>query len=96
MPDVNLPTLQADKANHLTYGAAIGAICSWAAVAFGHPEMARVAAIASAGAAGALKELLDAIQNRRSIAAGPGPTHDVDIFDLLATLAGGVLVSIRA
>lgn len=93
---MELPTLPADKSSHLIYGAAIGAACSWGAVALGHPELARAAAIAAAGAAGALKELVDAIQNRRSIAAGLGQTHDVDALDFLATLAGGVLVSIRA
>lgn len=38
---------------------------------------------------------LDWVMNRRSIANGGPPLHDVDVFDFLATLSGGLVVSAR-
>lgn len=81
---MNLPMLPQDKANHLLYGAAI----ALAASVFVNPIVGLIAA----GVAGAAKEALDWYQNKKRVATGYPPNHDVDPFDFLATLAGGALV----
>lgn len=87
--------LDQDKANHLVAGVLAGDLAAFACVLAGVPQFSRVGAIVGAGVAGIAKEAFDWYTNRRAIASGALPTHDVDAYDFLATLCGGLLVSAR-
>lgn len=75
---MNLPSLPADKANHALYGAAIAA---GASLFFGPWR-----ALLIVSAVAVLKEASDWWQNRK------GGTHGVELWDAVATVAGGVIV----
>lgn len=74
---MNLPVLAQDKANHVVYGAV-------AAAAVSVYDMATAAAVVVLLAVG--KELSDWWQNRK------GGSHGVELWDAVATVAGGALV----
>jgi len=91
-----LPVLPQDKANHVVYGAVIALVATGGALALGLvgvviPPVYIGAAVAALF--GAAKEGIDWWSNRQQIAAGSLPTHGVELFDFLATLAGGAIVS---
>lgn len=87
---MNLPTLPADKANHVLYGQAIALSFAALARALGHNPAAW--AVAGAAIFGIGKELLDRLANRRAIKAGLPPPHGVEFADFAATLLGGASV----
>jgi hypothetical protein len=89
------PMLPQDKANHLFYGALIGVLASGAAIALGHPELARAVAPMAAGLAGVLKEASDAAINYHTTGNPMTGPHSVEFLDFAATLSGGVLVGAR-
>lgn len=74
---MNLPVLAQDKANHVVYGAV-------ATAAVSVYDMATAAAVVVLLAVG--KELSDWWQNRK------GGSHGVELWDAVATVAGGALV----
>lgn len=76
---MNLPQLPQDKANHFVYGAIIAALLS--------PIIGPWPAVLTVIAVGFLKEVSDNWQNYRN--AG---THGVELWDALATAAGGIIV----
>lgn len=84
-----LPTLPADKANHVLYGVAIFAAAAAVGSRLGLP--AALSGVAAAALFGAGKELADWLANRRAIAAGQAPVHGVEFGDALATVGGAVL-----
>lgn len=92
---MNLPTLDQDKANHFIAGVIAGDLAALACVLAGLPQFSRMGALVGAALAGLAKEVYDWYTNRQAIASGALPTHDVDPYDFVATLAGGVLVAAR-
>jgi hypothetical protein len=71
-----LPQLPQDKANHILYGFVVATIVSLFS--------SRLIGFAVAALAGAGKEAMDYIDRRRAGASTP-----IDLFDFLATVAGG-------
>lgn len=78
-----LPSLPADKANHLAYGAVIFNVALPLTDAF--------VALAAVGVLAVAKEAVDWLSNHRARAAGLPAPHGVEVMDALATLAGGFL-----
>ena len=92
---MNLPLIPQDKANHAANGAAAAAVCaSLVTVAGAPPWASALVGAALALALGLLKERLDMLANARATAAGQPPPHSVERGDVLATLAGGLLVAL--
>jgi len=83
-----LPQLPADKANHFLYGTVAAAIAVPIGLYLGLPSS--ISALAGSIAAGAAKELIDAAQNYMERRRGEQPLHSVDVYDFLATAAGGL------
>jgi len=83
-----LPQLPADKANHYLYGSIAAAVAVPIGAYFGLPQ--EFSALIGSCAAGAAKELLDAAQNYMARKRGEQPLHSVDVYDFLATAAGGL------
>ena len=83
-----LPQLPADKANHFLYGAVAAAIAVPIGSYFGLPS--QISALIGSITAGASKEVLDAIENAQARRRGEVPLHSVDVYDFLATAAGGL------
>lgn len=80
-----LPQLPVDKANHFVYGVGI----ALAILATGQPvEIVTLVTVALAFA----KEGLDALQNYLKTGSWKTGPHGVEIFDAVATSAGGVCV----
>jgi hypothetical protein len=92
-----------DKANHEAYGARIAASMSalavlgclafrplrpWALLA------GAATALASAWAAGRIKEWMDARANAAAAAVGEPPPHSVERADIVATARGGLSVAL--
>lgn len=74
-----------DKANHIAYGALVGAVSSAVALTEYSVGAAGLAAVVSSAVAGVTKEwLFD------SFCAG---AHTVDVWDCAATVGGGALVA---
>lgn len=88
---MELPTLPADKCEHVIGGALAGVAVAAACCFAGYPQFSRIGAIVGAAVAGALKEAWDWYENRTALVR----THDVDPYDFLATVAGGLLVAAR-
>ncbi len=83
---MQLPVLPQDKANHVAYGSAIAATASTAALLFGaSPLVASLVGGVATAAIGVGKEILDCRRDQRD---------ELDIPDLVATIAGGVLVCV--
>lgn len=78
-----LPSLPADKANHLAYGAVAFNLALPLTDAFVALALVAVLAIG--------KEAVDWLSNHRARAAGLPAPHGVEGLDALATLAGGFL-----
>lgn len=98
---MSLYMIPQDKANHIVDGALGSAAIMMVAflahliLPFSVPwSMAAFGPVAVAAVLGASKELSDKIIDVREQAAGAPPSHDVDVFDFLATTAGGVPLSI--
>lgn len=92
---MGIPVLDQDKANHFVAGVVVGDLAAFACVLAGMPQFSRLGAIVGAGVAGVAKESFDWYANQRTVASGSLPTHDVDLFDFVATLCGGLLVAAR-
>lgn len=75
---MNLPVVQADKANHALYGALVAAVVT---------PFSPWWALAAVAAVGIGKELSDWWQNTRN-----GGSHGVELGDAVATVCGGLLV----
>ena len=86
--------LYKDKALHFVAGLIVGCFVLIAARFFGPQPVNAFWAVAGAAFAGACKEALDAYENVREEDAGQTPTHDVSLWDFLATTGGGLLVAI--
>jgi hypothetical protein len=87
-----LPMLPADKANHVLYGGVIFIAIAYLAAVVGHsPARARLAGLLAAAAFGLGKEARDWFANRKAVAAGEAPEHNVDSMDVVATAVGGAL-----
>jgi len=91
---MSLYVIPGDKANHLVYGTAIAAAAS---VLTGllmpylsHAQRGFLGAVAAV-LAGVFKEHLDSRANRKAIAAGLPPPHEVSEADVCWTSAGGVV-----
>lgn len=93
---MNLPMLDADKANHFIYGSVAAtvsrAIGTYLLPQYGIPPAA--AAMAGSCFAGVLKEGMDWYANRQAVARGEVAPHTVDPYDFVATAAGGVPVAL--
>lgn len=87
---MNLPTLPADKAQHVIYGAAIFSVVALACTALGLGPLARPAGALAALLAGVAKEALDWADNHAALAMGLPPPHSVDPGDVVATEAGAL------
>jgi hypothetical protein len=91
--------LPQDKANHVLYGATLALFTQTLLVTlhvqFGvdlHGARPKDMGYLAAAIAGAVKEGLDKLANRRAQAAGLPPPHGVEWGDFLATASGGLLV----
>ena len=84
---MNLPQLPTDKANHALYGALIFSI---ALIVIQSPIFAMVAVLIAAIG----KEISDAALNWRATGNPMHGPHGVEIFDAVATAAGGVLAAL--
>lgn len=87
---MSLPIIPADKLQHAAYGALIFIAVAGAAKLIGFPFVG-AAGLAGAAAAGAAKEWFDWVSNHRAIKAGLTPTHGVEMWDWVATTAGGLV-----
>lgn len=97
---MSLPQLPQDKANHHAYGSWIAFVAfligcfilpqllQALAVGFSIPAWLFALAVLVAFAVG--KEALDWTLNQRAIKAGLPPPHGVELYDALATIAGGL------
>lgn len=90
-----LPSLPQDKANHVIYGAVIALAAYWVGL-LTMPEYAARIALAAAVVAGAGKEVADRLANLKAQRAGLPPPHGVELWDALATWAGGAAVFVAA
>lgn len=93
---MSTPQIRADWAQHIVYGAAVGAAAAAsmavAGLVTGAPGlrfMEPVAAVTAALVAGLAKELADWVANRRT----PG-AHEVALSDVVATTLGGLAVAV--
>lgn len=93
---MNLPMLQADKANHVIYGTVVATVAHAVGVyllpQYGIPPAAF--AVAGAFLIGAVKEGIDWWMNRQAMARGEVAPNTVDPYDMLATAAGGIPVAL--
>jgi len=91
---MSLPTLAADKANHVVYGACIGVVFFVFMFAILHVELrlSMAVAIGLVCFVAFAKEASDWLVNRKAKTAGLLPPHGVELTDALATIAGGALV----
>lgn len=93
---MSIPQIRADWAQHIVYGAAVGAAAA-ASVAIaglvtgshGLRFMEPAAAVVAALVAGLAKELADWVANMRT----PG-AHEVALSDVVATTLGGMAVAV--
>lgn len=92
---MNIPTLPADKATHVIAGAIVGDVAALACFLTGHPSLALWVPTVAAGIVGAAKEGVDWYLNKKAAESGQIPLHGVELNDFLATLCGGLLVSVR-
>jgi hypothetical protein len=88
---MTLPSLPQDKANHLIWGAilALGVYC--VALALNLPFAAELS-LGTAFLAGIAKEVADKVANIQAAKLGLPAPHSVELYDALATTAGGVLI----
>jgi hypothetical protein len=91
-----LPTIPADKANHIIYGAAIGLLAQATCLFLKHPEASPLASLLTATIIGAITEAGDAWDNHLQRKAGFPARHGVETWDVVATSFGGLLVGIAA
>ena len=89
---MSLPTLPADKANHVIYGACLFAAAGAIAGHFGLPH-SRLIGVGVALAVGVAKEITDYLANRAAIARGEPPPHGVELADVIATVGGALLAA---
>lgn len=91
-----LPSLPSDKANHIVYGAGIALVAYLMGLML-LPQYAAQIALAAAVVAGAGKEVADRWANIQAMRVGLPPPHGVELWDALATWAGGggVFVAIK-
>lgn len=80
--------LPQDKANHMAYGAVVGAAAGTAVILLGHPELARFAGPAAGAVVGLAKEAVDAYFNWRATGSPLRGPHGVELADAAATFAG--------
>lgn len=99
---MNLPTLPADKANHVVYGATI--FCALMLLMRGLvqaldpvlgltwlPHAAAALALAIVAVIGIAKEVADRLANLRAKRLGLLQPHGVELLDAVATVYGAVL-----
>lgn len=84
-------TLAHDKANHLIYGFVLAVIMTAAAQWAGFAPWAPAIGAAAALVAGAMKELLDRLENQAAQDVGEAHPHSVSLGDVVATAAGGAV-----
>lgn len=84
-------TLPHDKANHLIYGFVVAVIMTAAAQWAGFAPWAPALGAAAALVVGAMKELLDRLENQAAQDMGAPQPHTVSLGDVVATAAGGAL-----
>ena len=82
---MNLPSLPQDKANHVIYGAVI-ALLAYIIAKWTYPQAAMWISLVASTGLGLIKEASDWWQNRK------GGNHGVELWDAVATAAGGILV----
>lgn len=90
---MQLPSLPADKANHVVYGAIIGAIAAIIAHKYLPVHVGEFSTLVVI-TAGLLKEAVDWISNQLAAKAGKPATHGVEGWDFMATVCGGLLVNV--
>lgn len=92
-----------DKANHEVYGARLaagaGIIVAVALLSFKAQLVVAIgassaAAFVIAAAAGKVKEMMDDRANKKAVAAGEAPPHEVSRQDSVATMKGGLSVAL--
>lgn len=83
-----------DKVLHFVAGLIVGSLVLIAARYFAPPPVHVFWAVLFAAAAGAAKEAFDHFENAADIEAGRPLSHDVSVWDFLATTAGGLFVAI--
>lgn len=90
---MTLPTISHDKALHFIYGAIIFCVTFVLTYVF----IAQYELLVAAGAVvffAVGKELVDAWSNFQAKKQGVIPTHGVEVLDAVATIAGGIILSI--
>lgn len=85
--------MPADKAKHAVVGAIVALAAGSLFALLGWVDYWRSAAIGAALVAGIVKEVLDWLENRRLRKAGLAPSRGVEFADVVATLAGGLLIA---
>lgn len=86
--------LYKDKVLHFVAGLVVGSLVLIAARYFGPPPVNALWAIAGAALAGVCKEAYDHLENLRDLGQGEPASHDVSVWDALATTGGGLAVAI--
>jgi len=92
---MSLPSLPQDKANHALYGAFITLVVLATFTALGIPHAPQYA-LGAAVVAGALKEVVDRMENMQAVQRGEPSLHGVEFWDAAATWAGGLIVFLAA
>ena len=90
-----MPYLPQDKANHALYGALV-ALAVLALFTVLGIQPATFYALGAAVIAGAGKEVVDRLDNLRAEEHGQAPPRGVELWDALATWAGGLIVFLAA
>lgn len=88
------PVIPADKANHAIYGALVFCAATLGASLFAPPRYLLIAAAAAVAVVAVGKEVADRFANWRAARAGLQPPHGVELLDVAATCAGGVLAAL--
>ena len=88
---MSLPMLPQDKANHVVYGAVTALVVILACWLVGNPHWLLASLIAVVIVAIG-KEAVDRLRNAKAEEAGLPPKHGVEWMDVVATLAGGLMV----
>jgi hypothetical protein len=83
-----------DMVLHFVAGLVVGAFVLIAERYFAPPPVHAAWAVVFAALMGAAKEALDHYENLREIERGQAPSHDVSVWDFLATSAGGGFVAL--
>lgn len=86
-----LPSLPHDKANHAIWGAILAFGVYVVGTVLDIPYAAELGLLAAVAAA-IFKELTDKLANIKAAKLGRKPPHGVEVYDAVATAAGGLII----